>query len=257
MGNDSTRIEEHYAKLAHTYDDDWAYSEEFLYWMSHELAMRLGDLRGGDLLDVGAGTGLYSARVGALVNADHVMAIDPSPEMLSKIPGKSGVVPIRASAEDLPRLWAARNGGPVGGIMIKEAVHHMADKDTTLGGLASLLAPGGRIVIAMLPESIGYPLFDAALRLFERIQPSPRLVQEALENAGLRCRKDTAGFRLRLPRERYHNMVANRYMSLLTNFDDEALAAGLQEMRSKHAGLDVLEFEDEFVFVSGVLAERC
>ncbi|MCA1790519.1 MAG: class I SAM-dependent methyltransferase [Thioalkalivibrio sp.] len=250
MSNAANPLGQHYARLAHSYNEDWAYSEEFLQWMSGEFARRLGSLPGGTLLDIGAGTGLYSARVGALVQASRVVAVDPSREMLSQMPDDAAIEPIEASAESLPVLWAAMSREPAAAIMIKEAVHHLPDLRATLGGLARLLGPKGCMVVAMLPESIGYPLFDAALRLFERIQPSSSAVREALEDAGLQCSVSTAGFRLRLPRQKYHEMVANRYMSLLANFDDDELAAGLREMQRKHVGRDVLEFTDEFVFVS-------
>jgi hypothetical protein len=45
-------------------------------------------------------------------------------------------------------------------------------------------------------------------------------------------------------------MVRNRYLSLLSLFDDEELAAGIEEIRHRHPGRQV-EFRDRFAFVLG------
>ena len=57
-------------------------------------------------------------------------------------------------------------------------------------------------------------------------------------------------FPLRFPTERYLTMVRNRYLSLLSLFDDEELAAGIEEIRHRYPGQQV-EFRDRFAFVLG------
>jgi hypothetical protein len=44
-------------------------------------------------------------------------------------------------------------------------------------------------------------------------------------------------------------MVRGRYMSLLTSFADDELAAGLQEMEARYRGDDYLDFTDRFDFI--------
>jgi hypothetical protein len=44
-------------------------------------------------------------------------------------------------------------------------------------------------------------------------------------------------------------MVENRYMSLLSRFDDQQLQKGLEEMEQKYQSLNNLEFCDRFVFL--------
>jgi hypothetical protein len=50
--------------------------------------------------------------------------------------------------------------------------------------------------------------------------------------------------------ERYLTMVRGRYLSLLSLFDDEELAAGVEEIRHRYPGQQV-EFRDRFAFVLG------
>jgi hypothetical protein len=60
-----------------------------------------------------------------------------------------------------------------------------------------------------------------------------------------------AGFELELPKERYLAMVRERYLSLLSMFDDDELEAGIAEIDREHPE-PVLRFEDRFAFVLGV-----
>ena len=55
-------------------------------------------------------------------------------------------------------------------------------------------------------------------------------------------------FRLVIPKQRWLEMVADRYMSLLAKFDDQQLRAGLAEIDSRYPG-PLLEFDDRFIFV--------
>jgi hypothetical protein len=103
----------------------------------------------------------------------------------------------------------------------------------------------------MLPTAISYPLFADALDLFTRQQPDPADIVRQMAEAGLRAELTYAGFPLAFPADRYLQMVSNRYMSLLSHFDDAQLAAGAEEIRRQHPGPEI-RFEDRFAFILGV-----
>ena len=71
-----------------------------------------------------------------------------------------------------------------------------------------------------------------------------------MREAGLAVKLTYDGFPLRFPTERYLEMVRNRYMSLLSLFDNKELTAGVEEIRGNHPG-DWVEFRDRFAFVLG------
>jgi ubiquinone/menaquinone biosynthesis C-methylase UbiE len=147
---------------------------------------------------------------------------------------------VQASAEDLTSGSVQLPGDRFEAILIKEAIHHVTDRVTVISGLARLLAPGGRLLIVMLPTSIEYPLFQAAHDRFRELQPDPQVIAAVMGDAGLAVELSYDDFPLVFPTERYVAMVRDRYLSLLSTFDDEELAAGVEEIRRRYPAV-VLE----------------
>jgi ubiquinone/menaquinone biosynthesis C-methylase UbiE len=239
----------HYDRLASAYDQNWAYSRDFLEWMSGCILARLRVNHGDRTVDVGCGTGLYARRLADQTGC--VVCVDPSVRMLEQIPHDPRLVVVRASAEDLACGSVLPPGDRFEAILVKEAIHHVTDQVAVIGGLARLLAPGGRLLVVMLPTSIEYPLFQAAHDRFRELQPDPQAIAAAMSDAGLAVELSYDDFPLAFPIERYVTMVRDRYLSLLSMFDDEELAAGVAEIRHRYPG-ERVEFRDRFTFVLGV-----
>lgn len=138
---DETRA--HYDRLASVYDQNWAYSQDFLEWMSRCVLARLRVNHGDRIMDVGCGTGLYARRLADQTGS--VVCVDPS-------------------------------------VRILEAIHHVTDRAAGIEGLAKLLAPDGHFLVVMLPTSIEYPLFQAAHDRFRELQPDPRDIAAAMSD---------------------------------------------------------------------------
>ncbi|HET9254148.1 MAG TPA: hypothetical protein VFO16_02970, partial [Pseudonocardiaceae bacterium] len=119
-----------------------------------------------------------------------------------------------------------------------------------------LLACGGRLLIVMLPTVIDYPLFQAAHDRFTELQPDPEAIATAMREAGLVVELSYDEFPLTFTTERYLAMVRDRYMSLLSTFDDDEVSAGVEEIRRRHPG-ERVEFRDRFAFVLGIASRDC
>jgi ubiquinone/menaquinone biosynthesis C-methylase UbiE len=241
---------DHYDRLAASYDENWAaHSEAFNRWMSERILERL-DLRADDrVVDLGCGTGIFSTALTG--QAREVVCVDPSPGMLAQLPTTSGaLVPVHASAEQVASRAVRLPYDYVDAILIKEALHHVQHRETVIAGLARLLAPGGRVLVVTLPTVITYPLFRRALEVFTEHQPDPADVAAAMRGAGLDVTVSYDSYRRQFAKDRYVAMVRNRYMSLLSKFDDSELEGGISEIESEHPE-QVLEFDDRFAFVLG------
>jgi 2-polyprenyl-3-methyl-5-hydroxy-6-metoxy-1,4-benzoquinol methylase len=244
----------HYGRLAASYDHNWAYSPSYIAWMTGCILDRAAIRPGQVVADIGCGTGLYSRQLAAA--GATVICADPSQAMLDQLPGDPAIVPVRASAQDIAERRVALLAQRLNAIVIKEAVHHIpaSGRRAVLNGLSELLAPGGRIVIAMLPAQISYPLFTTALQRFQNLQPDPADIAAMLSDAGLETELSYDSYTLTFEKDRYLSMVRDRYMSLLADFTDAELERGMTEIRERFPG-DRLEFADRFAFIRGIRAQ--
>lgn len=247
------QLKHHYTHLAEHYDSTWGHRPAYLDWMEEQIHSRLELAVGQWIADIGAGTGLFLRRLMQYATAETpVVCVDPSGPMLDRLPSDPRLRPVLATAEELASGGVSLPCRRFDRIVIKESVHHFTDPETTMAGLAGLLAPGGRILVVTLPPKIEYPLFQGALDRFAEHQPEPELVAEALRGAGLRTTSNTAAYPVTIERELWLRLVEGRWMSVLSSFPDAELAAGLAEIAERHpAGR--LEFEDRFAFVTGTL----
>lgn len=241
----------HYAQLADTYDDTWSHRPEYLDWMAghmrHRMRLRPGEWIG----DIGAGTGLFLRRLLPYATEQTpVVCVDPSAAMLARLPRDPRLHPVEATAEDLAAGRVELPCPAFDALVVKEAVHHFTDLPETLAGLAGRLAPGGRILIITLPPKLDYPLFATALDRFAAHQPEPETVANALRRAGLSVTISTEEFQVTIDRDHWLSLVANRWMSVLSQLSAEELDRGLAEIADEHPPGE-LRFTDRFAFVLG------
>jgi SAM-dependent methyltransferase len=110
------------------------------WWEVFEAIVRLGELRGERVLDIGCGTGRLAEALHERELA-RVWAVDASPEMVAR--AKSlGVNARVARAEALPfkRGWFDA--------AILRMVSHLLDRPRVFAEAARILAPAGRLVVA-------------------------------------------------------------------------------------------------------------
>jgi ubiquinone/menaquinone biosynthesis C-methylase UbiE len=105
------------------------------------------------VLDVGAGTGAFAARVAA--GGAWVTAIDSAPAMVERARAAGlGAVVADACAIPLP-------DGVFDCAVANWMLYHVADRDRAIAELARVLRPGGRLVAATFSERNLAELWDA------------------------------------------------------------------------------------------------
>ncbi len=239
-------LDKHYRRLAKDYDEFLHYSNDFVRKLTSKMVEKLELTPADALADIGCGTGIYSRDILEQVPFEQpVLGVDPFGEMLDKIPP---TVPITPIVEDA--LEFSRKPGEYNKVLIKETIHHINDIETLLQNLYNNLPSGGILLMVHVPPNVQYPLFDKALARCLEWHADPIELVRLSELAGFSVDRDGHDHQHRIPKEHYHRMVANCYMSALTSLNEEELAAGLEEMEQKHADLEILEFTDHFDFIT-------
>ncbi|MDJ0661056.1 MAG: class I SAM-dependent methyltransferase [Crocosphaera sp.] len=238
-------IQEHYQNLAKQYDDFWDTSAEFIEFLTKKIIEHL-QLKSTDILvDLGCGTGIYSKAIRSQINLDNkIFCVDPSDKMLEKISDNNHYQIVVKDA-----VAFANEPGKYDKVLIKEMIHHIDDKGKLLQGLFNRLNEQGILLIILLPPTIEYPLFKQALSVYESVQPHYNDLVNLCEKVGFKTTVEFIDYTVSIPKKQYFNMVKNRYMSLLSRFNDEEIEQGLIEMREKYANVSNLEFCDRFVFL--------
>jgi SAM-dependent methyltransferase len=242
----------HYAWLASSYDLLWDLTPRFRSWMVQQI-LDIATPRSSPLIvDVGGGTGFFAAELlRQLDNKASVYLMDPSEDMLSQAPAHPKLRAICVAAENSRRTLIDLGIAHVDLVLIKEAVHHFRDPAATLQDLSHLVGPQQALLVVMLPTRIEYPLFAAALQRFTERQPDPADISSYLSAAGLLATRQARGFAIELPKQRWITMVASRFMSVLSTFNDDEIAEGVREIEQNLADVGTVRFQNSFEFVLG------
>jgi SAM-dependent methyltransferase len=245
------RVEDHYQRLAATYERNWADRPKYVAWMADRLMAWLSPADGERIVDIGSGTGLFLGPLMETASARTPLAcVDPSQPMLDLLPDDPRLLPLCATAEQIASGEVPLPWDEVDAFVFKEAIHHVQDITSTLHGFAERLGPNGRILAVSLPPRLDYPLFPAALERFARHQPEPETIVSAMDDAGLETEYRTEEYHVEIDREHWLGLVRNQWMSVLSTFDDDELTAGIEEIRQRHPE-EVLTYTDRFAFIRG------
>ncbi|WP_414581467.1 class I SAM-dependent methyltransferase [Scytonema sp. PCC 10023] len=242
----SGQNQQHYQKISNIYDDLWSYSEEYIKFMTTKVIEYLRLKPTDTLVDLGCGTGIYAKSILKQIQLDNsIICVDPSEKMLQQIPDSPQYKIMALDAIDFLSQAEVYNK-----VLIKEVIHHIDNKELLFSRLFQRLTSDGIFLLILLPPTIDYPLFDEALHLYEKSQPHYSNLANLLEKVGFKVSVNLVEYLQAIPKSQYFHMVENRYMSLLSLFDDKQLAEGLAEMSQKYAQQSILEFPDRFVFIT-------
>lgn len=239
-------IDKHYTRLAKDYDKYLYYSPEFVRALTSKMIEKLQLQPEHRMVDLGCGTGMYSLDILKQVPLqEKIVAVDPYPQMLAGIPEDA---PLEKIAEDA--LTFSGQDRTYDRMLIKETVHHIDDRPKLFANIFQRLTPGGILLLVHVPPKVQYPLFDKALKRAENWHADPDELVEQLKTAGFQVERDTLDYRHALPKGHYFAMVKTCYMSVLTSFEGDELAAGLEEMTQRYADQNVLKFIDHFDYLT-------
>lgn len=209
--------------------------------MTEMLELRTTDT----MVDLGCGTAMYSLDILKQVPLKkRVIAVDPYPEMLSRIPPEANVRTVGADA-----LGFSKRPATYDKVLIKEAIHHVHEREELFKNIHDRLSYGGVLLLVHVPPEVEYPLFDRALERCKEWHADPDELTRQLAGAGFRVERDTLRYTHSIPKDKYFLMVQSCYMSALTSLDESEIEEGLGEMEEKYRDRETLRFVDHFDYL--------
>jgi ubiquinone/menaquinone biosynthesis C-methylase UbiE len=210
-----------FGPLAATYDELRPADEN--WWELFELLVREGDLAGRRVLDVGCGTGRFSA--GLAERGSRVWGVEASPEMAARARERGVNVKV-ARAEQLPfkEGWFER--------AVLWLVAHLVDRSAVFAELSRVLAPDGRIAIATFdPEHFSTYYLNRLFPSLERTDrarfPAPDALVAELAAAGFAATLIPLSQRGELAKEEAVSRIRGRFISTLRLLDEAEFHEGL------------------------------
>lgn len=211
-----------FGPLAATYDE--LRPADANWWELFELLVREADLLGRRVLDVGCGTGRFSAALHE--RGSRVWGVEPSPEMAAEARERGVNVKI-ARAEQLPfkEGWFER--------AVLWLVAHLVDRPAVFAELARVLSPEGRIAIATFdPAHFERYYLNRLFPSLERIDrerfPEPSTLLGELEAAGFAARLTPLSQRAEIGRDEALERIRGRFISTLRLLGDNEFERGLE-----------------------------
>ena len=129
------------------------------------VAAAAGVAAGARVLDVGCGTGAATVAAAARAGRDgRVVGLDPNPEMLTVARRKPGIEWVEGRAEELPFRDAEFDA-----VVSQFAMMFFDDRVAALREMQRVLAPGGRMAVAVCGALAASPGYSALAALLDRL----------------------------------------------------------------------------------------
>jgi SAM-dependent methyltransferase len=180
------------------------------------------------VVDVGCGTGRVALALAE--EADEVVGVDPSEEMLAEGRARSqgSIAFVRACAEALPFANGRFERA------VARLVLHLVDRDRALPELWRVLAPGGRLLVATFRpehfERIWLAPYFPSLGTIDRARfPEPAVFAGELARAGFDTVRQVALTQhASIGRDEALERLRGRYISTLRMLEEDEYVAGLE-----------------------------
>jgi ubiquinone/menaquinone biosynthesis C-methylase UbiE len=227
-----TDYDAHFARLAPSYDALRGHSRADTL---REL-VRLADLRGRTLVDIGCGTGADAAALATDHGVRVRAAVDASEEMLAVARerlGATGTKVLLAHAEELPFAAGSFERATM------NTVVHLLDRPRAFAEAVRVLDSGGRLgIVTIDPAAAGSYWLAAYFPSFARIDserfPSAESLERDLRAAGFATvAAHPSPLRLSRTREQALAMLHGRFASSFALMDEDEIAAGIERAEAE------------------------
>jgi len=229
---------QHYHDIADKYHDNFFYEHggEMENWKFRLVLDRFQpelDPKSCKIADIGAGTGRFMGLLHeALELKNPVVCVDNSAEMLADAEKNRNLEAICLDGVQFGHTLQALSFDC---FLLMEVTHHFPPEclPTFYAQLHAALKPGGTFLTITHPHSGDrYPFFADAKRVWAENQPEWTDYGDLMKAAGFEdVQMELEEFTVTLPKAAWLRMIKNRFWSTFSHFNDEQLAAGIEEIR--------------------------
>jgi len=233
----------HYSTIAEDFDHLWQFAPTYEAWMVTQIIEHLELTTDDRLLDFGAGTGRFTDAICQQIKLLQATAVDPDADMCLQATQKANLTVIQADDLSLFSHWQDHNA-----VLLKEVIHHLHHRPTFWQQLYQHLPTEGRVLVVTRPQATQLALFDAAKAIFSQHQPAADLLVAEIRDAGFACQTILRVFPFRITKTRWFAMLSSRFMSDLSAFSDDDIAAGIEALDQQYSG-DFIDMQDNLLFI--------
>ncbi|MGF1488282.1 MAG: methyltransferase domain-containing protein [Prochloraceae cyanobacterium] len=243
----SESIKSHYKKVSKSYNNSWEYSHDFVQFLSEKIVLDL-ELKPTDtLVDIGCGTGFFTKKICDLVSMiDPTICVDPSKEMIEKIPLQKEFKPLVMYARDFVKQQEYYNK-----VLMKHMLHIVKNKSQLIKSLFERLPPNGILLLVMMPPTTEHPLFEAAIERYEQLQHHYEDIACLFKKVGFKTTVKFIDYPVSIEKTKYFQMIENYYLTLLSSFTNREIQEGINELKLKYHSLTYLNFRERYIFLKG------
>ena len=238
----------HYDELASEFESKWDFGPEYRPWVVRRVVDTLQLTSTSSLLDVGGGTGNFTAAIAALAQAplQQCTVLEPSAGMAG-VAAKRGLPTVVKGAFEYA-VGVEKESLPFTQSLFKEVVHHL-DLAATFQALFDAAPSGHTALVITRPQKVDFPFFQLALQAFADSQPPLESIVAPIEAAGWAVETRTEAVPITLATETWFAMLRARFMSSMADISDAHIEAGIEELRSQHNGAETVSFHDNLLFI--------
>ena len=250
MSTNAIVQQHHYKEASENYHSAFFYSGEYESWQLDVIMKHLDISRNDRLLDLGGGTGRFASLIYDKGGLKYpVTCVDPSDHMLQQTEKFEGVDAICADA-----LNFSQNQDQIlyDRILMKEVVHHLSEGDlkATFSALQNKLKRDGKLIVCTRPHEVEYPFFKEAHEVWRKNQSPKELYVSLLEESGYNVSTvSVLEYPASLNIDWWINMIKNRFWSTFSEFDDNNLEKGINEIREKFGKSNFVNFSEKLVLI--------
>lgn len=240
---ETNKTTKHYEKIAQSYNSFWYDIDKFV---SPKIADYLEIKSSDNFVDLGCGTGLIARTISEQINLiNPIVCVDISEKMLEEISSDCKYKPVVMDV-----IKFSSKPGKYDKILVKGMIHHINNKKVFLSNLFDRLNLDGILLIVMHPPTLKHPLFNAALKRYEDLQPHYDSIIHILNNVGFKTNLNFINLPISINKIDYIDMITNNYMSFLSSFERKEIEIGINEINQKYSNCTNLNFEEILVFIT-------